>query len=300
MEKQKILGMPIMCAIGVIVTCLIGIIIGSFCDFSISLALANKTKIGTLFANYGGIISYFLYPTAGICLFKGIKSKGERYNKIAWGVLFLAYFMGIYYCNFYFGGLIRQLMGYEPGVTSALVAVLCYLIWVVLLAIVLVIMNKLIDDKNANLLIATGAVILVSGIIGDFVNVWLKQVASRPRFKYLITLDNPKEIFRNWWQMAPNLAGSNDLLKSWPSGNMTIATMLFSLPLLVDVLKKKSEILRWGLFVFACIWVVLFGYNRIHMTAHFLSDVCFGTLITYVIYAICSMIVIPVGDKTKH
>ena len=28
-----------------------------------------------------------------------------------------------------------------------------------------------------------------------------------------------------------------------------------------------------------------YGYNRIHMTNHFLTDVCFGTLITYCIYA---------------
>jgi hypothetical protein len=31
--------------------------------------------------------------------------------------------------------------------------------------------------------------------------------------------------------------------------------------------------------------VLLYGYNRIHMTNHFLTDVCFGTLITYCIYA---------------
>ena len=297
---KKILGMPVKCAIGVILTCLIGIIIGSFCDFQISVALANKTDIGKLFANYGGIISYFTYPIAGICLFKGIKRKGERWNKLANGLLFLAYFMGVYYCNLYFGGLIRLLVGYEPGVTSAFVAVLCYLVWVVLLAVVLFLANKLIDDKEANLLIATGAVILVAGLTSDLVNVWLKQVASRPRFRYLITLDNPRETFRNWWQMAPNLAESNDLLKSWPSGNMTIATMLFSLPLLVDVLKKKSERLRWSLFIFACIWVVLFGYNRIHMTAHFLSDVCFGTLITYVIYAVCSVVAIPEDNIEQY
>ena len=51
---------------------------------------------------------------------------------------------------------------------------------------------------------------------------WLKQVASRPRYKYLITLNDPKSEFRNWWQMIPNLAGSDDNFKSWPSGNMTI------------------------------------------------------------------------------
>ena len=42
-------------------------------------------------------------------------------------------------------------------------------------------------------------------------------------------------------------------------------------------------------FVLACVYIIIGGYNRIHMTNHFLSDVCFGTLITYLIFAvICS------------
>ena len=51
--------------------------------------------------------------------------------------------------------------------------------------------------------------------------------------------------------MIPNLAGSDDNFKSWPSGNMTIASMMFSLSMI--------------------------------------ADVCFGTLITYLIYAIVSV-----------
>ena len=117
-------------------------------------------------------------------------------------------------------------------------------------------------------------------------NQWLKQVASRPRYKYLVTLADPKAGFRNWWQMVPNLAGSDDSFKSWPSGNMTIASMMFSLPLLTDVFKRRSEEKNLAAFGLACAFVALYGYNRIHMTNHFLSDVCFGTLFTYLIYAL--------------
>lgn len=41
-------------------------------------------------------------------------------------------------------------------------------------------------------------------------------------------------------------------------------------------------------FVLACAFVLLYGYNRIHMTNHFLTDVCFGTLITCLIFAVVS------------
>ena len=141
---------------------------------------------------------------------------------------------------------------------------------------------------KVNKLIAVGAAILVAGIAADNVNLWLKQVASRPRYKYLITLDDPKSQFRNWWQMVPNLAGSDDSFKSWPSGNMTIASMMFSLPMLADATKKRSEGRNLRCFIAACAFVLLYGYNRIHMTNHFLTDVCFGTLITYLIYSAVS------------
>ena len=69
MNKKKILGMPIACSIGIVAFCLLGIIIGSFKDFEISTALANKTELGTFFANYGSYLSYCLYPAAGMCIF---------------------------------------------------------------------------------------------------------------------------------------------------------------------------------------------------------------------------------------
>nr|AHF24741.1 hypothetical protein [uncultured bacterium Contig12] len=151
-----------------------------------------------------------------------------------------------------------------------------------------VVCYRILDDENAGKLIAVGAAILIAGVLADNVNLWLKQVASRPRYKYLITLDDPVSEFRNWWQMIPNLAGNNDNFKSWPSGNMTIAAMMFSLPMLTDVMKKRSAGKNRAAYGFACCFVILYGYNRIHMTNHFLSDVCFGTLITYLIYAVVS------------
>ena len=288
MKKVKVLGVPIYASIILISVCILGIIIGSFLDYDISVGLKNKTEIGTWFANYGGYFSYCLYPAAGMCLFKGLKKKNLII--IAWGLLIASYFIAVYYCNSYFGKSVRALFNYEAGVSPFIISMLSYLLWVLLLSWVPPLMYYLLDDDNPNLLIVVGAVILIAGIISDCVNLWLKQVASRPRFKYLITLDDPKSQFKNWWEMSPNLAGSNDSFKSFPSGNMTIATMMFALPLFSDAIKFKKNYIKWILYVFAFIWVILYGYNRIHMTAHFLTDVCFGTLITYLIFGASSII----------
>ena len=42
------------------------------------------------------------------------------------------------------------------------------------------------------------------------------------------------------------------------------------------------------------------GYNRIHMNAHFLTDVCFGVLITYCLYALTYKLVFSVFEKGRQ
>ena len=73
--------------------------------------------------------------------------------------------------------------------------------------------------------------------------------------------------------------------------------MMFSLPMLADVCKKRSRTKNIVCFVLACIFVIVYGYNRIHMTNHFLSDVCFGTLITYIIYSVISTAFLKAAEK---
>ena len=285
MNEQKILGMPKRCFAAVVGLCLIGIVIGSLSDFSINAALANKTELGAFFATYGSYLSFCLYPAAGMCLFMGLRAKGRQFNALAWALLIVGYFMAVYYSNSYNGEKVRQLFGYTAGESSPLLSVTSWLFWVVLYAWIPFVVKQLMDDRNPDVLIAVGAAILVAGITADNVNLWLKQVASRPRYKYLITLDDPRSGFRQWWQMIPNLARGDDNFKSWPSGNMTIAAMMFALPMLTDALKNRSAGKNAVAFGFACLYVALYAYNRIHMTNHFLSDVCSGTLITYLIFS---------------
>ena len=285
---MKVMAVPKVCAYAVTAVCILGIIVGSFFDFSINVALANKTDIGAFFATYGSYFSYCLYPAAGMCIYKGLKNKGGRFKMLASVLMVIAYFMAVYYSNNYNGSKVRELFGYTAGDSSPLLSAACWGFWVVLYAWVPFVCYRIFDDADPDKLIMTGAAILIAGIAADNINLWLKQVASRPRYKYLITLDDPMSEFRNWWQMVPYLAGSNDSYKSWPSGNMTIASMMFSLPMLSDVLKKRSEKKNMICFIIASCFVIIYGYNRIHMTNHFLSDVCFGTLITYIIYSVVS------------
>lgn len=297
MNKRTILGVPAGGCIGVVSVLMLGIVIGSFYDFQINEALANVTGLGTFFANYAFILAYCLYPAGGALLYAGLKKKGDRFRFLARVLLILGWFMAVYYSNSYFGSKVRALFGYVPGESSPLLSVASWLFWAVIYSWVPFVVVRLADDADPDKLIAVGAAILVAGFAGDCLNQWLKQVSSRPRYKYLITLDDPQSEFRNWWQMVPNLAGNNDSYKSWPSGNMTMATMMFSLPMLMGALKNSSTRKNWIAFGFACVYVLLFMYNRIHMTNHFLTDTCWGTLITYLIFALISSAFCRTAEK---
>lgn len=145
------------------------------------------------------------------------------------------------------------------------------------------ILIRFLDDSDPDKLIAVGAAFLVVSFMADAMMQWLKQVASRPRPKYLLTLEDPASEFRNWWQMIPHLAGNDDNYQSWPSGHMTIVSVLIALPVLTDCLKienSRKQRVNLAAFFLACVFILFCGYNRMHMTNHFLSDVCFGTLIS--------------------
>ena len=285
MNRRTIMAMPALCFWCVTGLCLAGIVTGSFLDYDIGMAIANKTELGTYFATFSPAIAYFLLPAGGSCIYAGMKKKSASFAPAAWAVLIFSWFMAVYYSNGYFGKNVRALIGYEAGESSVILSIAVWLFWAVLYALIPLILIPLLDDSDPGKLIAVGAALIVASIAADAVMQWLKQVGSRPRPKYLLTLDDPASEYRNWWQMRPYFAAGNDGYMSWPSGHMSIVSVLFALPLLTDCLRNKSKRKNVTAFIFVCIFIILCGYNRMHMTNHFLSDVCFGTLDSCIITA---------------
>ena len=303
MRNKKILSVPAACFWAVIGACLLGIGIGSFRDLEIGLAVANKTQLGTWFATFSPALAYALLPAGGACLYVGLRAKSENCRALAWMLRGFSWFMAVYFSNAYFGKAVRPMFGYTPGETSALLCAASWLLWAALYGCVSFAIVPLLDDSNPDRLIAVGAALIMASIAADAVMQWLKQVGSRPRPKYLLTLDDPASAFRNWWQMIPYLAGTNDSYQSWPSGHMSIVGVLFALPVLTDCMKIRSDLkprVNMAAFCFACVFMLLCGYNRMHMTNHFLSDVCFGTLHTFLITAgICTVFTSALPESEK-
>ena len=285
MKKGKVLGVRsqffwIICAIlGA------GIIVGTFLDYNVSVALSNTTTIGKFFETYGNTLAFLMYPVAVGCLYVGFKGKGEKYKFLSICSLIVGGYWSVNSLNTKYGKYIRSLLGYNPGEAGSFWPLaLNYIIWIAVSYLVIFVVTKLLDESQADKIIAIGAIIIIAIIISDAVNEWLKVVGCRPRYRYLIKLEDPISEYKAWWQMIPYLTDESNF-RSWPSGHMTDAAIMFTLPMFGDVLKKRTSNTKYWLFGFAVIWILVMSYNRIHMNAHFLSDVCFGTLLTYVIYA---------------
>ena len=300
MTKKTILGMPSKVFYVICSVLVIGIILGSFYDYQISEALSRKTDIGEFHQDYGNIFSHLLYPVAGICLFKGLRKKGSRFSSLAWGVLGFTLFWTFYSFLDTSGDDLREAYGYVPGQPgSFLPLALSTLTWVALECLTAWLAYLVLDDEHADMLLAIGSVILLAGIFSEFINTWLKLVGCRPRYRYLVTLEDPASEYRSWLEMVPYLKDES-LFRSWPSGHMTKSTIMLTLPMLADVLKCKKPYVKKLLFAFAIVWIVVMGYNRIHMNAHFLTDVCFGVLITYCLYALTYKLVFSVFEKGRQ
>lgn len=282
--NKSILGAPAKCFFTLVSLCIAGIIVGSFCDFRINELLENKTDTGKFYATWMFCVSYCFYPAAGTCLYKGLKAKGKHFDSLAKSLLMLSIALAAYLSEMSMGSDLRQALSYETGESSFWLYAASLVFWILFYSWIPFVLNKMLDEKNADRLIAAGAAIIIAGILAQGANEVLKQLGSRPRYKYLITLDDPISEYRNWWQIVPGYAKKNDYFKSWPSGHTTAAMMIFFLPALSDLLKRKSVRRNMFCFAFACLYLIVCGYNRIHMTNHFLSDVCFAALITYMLH----------------
>ena len=285
-NTKTVMGVPAACFWMVLAVCVTGIVIGSFYDFEISEAVASKTDIGKTYATWCQIAPYFFYTAAGACIFTGLRRKGRA---LAWLILVMIVIYAVNKSESSYGSYIRALFGYRAGETSVIRYLLSWLFWVAAYGAVALIMVLLLDDSDPDKLIAVGLSILMAGIITNSVNSWLKLFAGRPRYKYLLKLDDPRSEFRQWWQMVPQIS-SSDNFKSWPSGHMTSTGILFTLPMLTDCMKKRSLRKNITAFLIASILALITGYNRIHMTNHFLPDVCSGCLITYLIFSSVSTV----------
>lgn len=280
---------------------LIGFLLGSFFDLQINQALYSRNNgFGLTLAAFGEAPSFMALVVMGTGFLLLGKSYRKTYQRVIFIVLFIltfaisTYFIGshIFNTNGYNNSKLN-FAGYLIGFAlSLLAAVLGYLL-----------LNKTSLSPRRLLYV----LILLSFIYGVSIgiNQLAKMIMSRPRFRFLKEMDVIQEYYRNWWQNGKDVRNlylketilfpngnpiTKEEFKSFPSGHvnnaMFMPLFLGALPLFNNKIKVKSSLLT-GI---GLAYVALMMYSRMLVGAHFLSDVCFGGLITVVVAYLLSLI----------
>ena len=112
----------------------------------------------------------------------------------------------------------------------------------------------------------------------------------------MIIETNDYNFFINWWENGRTLKTSLETIesvdnfKSFPSGHSAYA--MFSVFIFPFIIRSKNKSSKNGLILFLCgiVWWGVTAYSRITIGAHYLTDVCFGAIITLLSYIIAIII----------
>ncbi len=273
---------------------IVGLILGSFFDLQINQALFSPTNV------FGLIVSSFgMIPGYGTLSFLGgllayITWKNTNFK--TWlKVLFFACSAAMFGVSIYFLGKdVFSVNGFE----NAKLYWLGFVIMGVLMCPVFY-FGFWIGKKNTNpnmwiIILIMAAVIFVALVPGVTL---FKSIMHRPRYRILVH-DGYVE-FHNWWERLSDYKDKlamhpewKEEFKSFPSGHAgaTMCGMIWLTVLpLVDKRLMKYQTL---MFYIAFSWGLVVMFARSLVGAHFLSDTCFGALLTLTCFYIGNEIVV--------
>lgn len=251
---------------------------GSIWDFPISKWLypGHENSFGQFFAAFGELPSFLALTCSGILLL----IYRERINP-AWSTL-------IAVC-----GAALVVMGFVLFVHEASDNVSAMPVWVALVAAAFATLASgaaiLYFSRGASAkTIVRFVLTLVLVSIGTMLLINIVKVPwGRARMR-LIALTGNESYFTPWWHAGSELKDrlvaegvSSDEFRSFPSGHTACAACAMLLALLPTLKKSKGTEKRIRiLFSIGCAWCAVTAFSRLHMGAHFLTDVTMAWLIT--------------------
>jgi len=150
---------------------------------------------------------------------------------------------------------------------------------------------KFTGKSNLKKQLSFAVVIFFVAACSQFFTQGLKFVNKRVRFRAM-NAQGDFDYFTPWYvingfpENFKNLAqslGTNDAIRSFPSGHTTAAGITFSLIAVPYISKTFSDKTGKGIFyVISIAYTGLVAYGRMRMGAHYLSDVIFGGGLAFV------------------
>jgi membrane-associated phospholipid phosphatase len=122
-----------------------------------------------------------------------------------------------------------------------------------------------------------------------------KELMCRPRFRFVLAMDNP-DYFRSWWQSGASIKASlganivTDEFASLPSGHSAYSMFaIFLFPAFADYIGSLKNYKPY-LFTFGFVWWALTALSRLTVGAHYLTDVAIAGMVTILAYVIVSVV----------
>lgn len=246
----------------------------TFTDLQISMAVATKNLYGRIFEVIGELPFVFLTTVAACTLFR-FRSKKNKFVSILLAVLtvllsiLMAFSGGFMTVNYLQDNLGHPLPGFiMPLITAALL----------LLAILLV---KQIPEDHGREAISYAITAMIYFLAVIIVMNVIKKIWGRMRFR---EMDDPLSQFTRWYVINDrSAADSFNAYASFPSGhtmNSAAVILLSLLPTFLPKLEGKEKVLRTTAYV----WILIVGFSRVVMGAHFSSDVTVGAMLSLALY----------------
>jgi len=274
---------------------LVGLILGSFLDLQINQAIFDRYNgFGLVVSSFGMIPGYGCLALLGGAL-ACIALKEEKFQK--WlKAIFVIFSIAMYGVATYFLG--KDVFSINGFYNPELHKWLGYLIMGILMVPVYIggyFLGKLNTySKMWIVILIVSAAIFMALVPGVTL---FKSIMHRPRYR--IAIYEGYVNFRNWWEPFKDYKEAisafgltKEEFKSFPSGHsgaVMVGLITFSyLPLFIKKLEKYQTLLFWGAFA----WGLVVMFSRMLVGAHFLSDVCFGALLTLIFFYIANEIIV--------
>jgi len=250
------------------------ILIGTFLDFQISSVVVNQDSLyGKFFLLFGQFPVILCGFAASAMLWKSLPEEGTE--KIIFQVLSA-------------GGILGGLIGVKEVLENAsgFMKIVFILIELLIGAAMFWFVYQYCDTSSPRRLRRTALFILFTVLVTTAVVVVVKIPWGRPRYRSIVAINDLK--YQPWYVIGKSARDmfegvlDHDEFKSFPSGHTASATYILTLITLKNVIPMLKGQER-ALTIAGFVWIVLTGIARIVSGAHFLTDVTFGFLITFLI-----------------
>ena len=283
MQKQSHVSI---CVVAVILLALT--VVGSVWDLEIVKAtfigqLPSENAFGIIFSYIGIIPTFVGWSFLGSIIFCLSKKHIEDTKKRRWLMAFaillfvLSFF---YFCNTIYLSNVNAFEIHFAVAYSIGIAVLCATAYLG---------YKLSAKSDDGELLKKVLFLAVVSLITLVIISVTKKIMSRPRFRFVLAMDN-MDYFKNWWQSGSTLKASLDLgavsdeFSSFPSGHSAYSMFaIFLFPFIADSVRGLKKFKPY-FFVMGFIWWGATALSRMTVGAHYLSDVAIAGLVTILAY----------------